>query len=508
MIVIELVGAIDAAGTLKTFYLSNEGYATRGTDTPANTAFEPSVKDPGTLTLSVFGDGLIAGATKLDTGEIVLSNANGQYDAWLTYGFDGRPVTIRQGERGAAYPAGFSTLVTGAVANISADRKELRVRIKDRQHVFETKVLTVPYLGNNTLPNGVEGNANDIKGRFKPKLFGQVLNINPPCVNTSKLTYQVNSGAVQSFDGVYDRGVAITAGADYANLATLEAATPTAGTFVTCKALGLFRLGGAPAGLVTCDVTQGATAADRTVAQVLKALALLAGVTAGEIDSASIAALDTLNASPVGIYVDSEISYAEAMDDVAASVGAYYGFGTNAKFSVGRWSAPSGASLVTIGEFYAGRDTERRPLRDLNVPAWQVKVNHSRRFTTQPTDLAGSVTTERRAALAEPYVSEVAADASVKTQFLQALSFEVNTLLLSAANAATEAARLLTMHKVRRDAFDVPVPLSVLASAGVILGACVTLQISRFGLSGGKLMRVQSVRLELAKDRAIITVWG
>ena len=508
MIVIELTAAVDAAGTLQTFYVSNEAYASKPTDTPPNTPFVPTIKDPGSIASTVFGDGQVIGATKLEVGEIVLSNADGRYDGWLDYGFDGRPVVIREGNPGAAYPGGFAVSFVGVTVNISADRNQLRIRVKDRQHLFEKAVLTTVYAGNNTLPNGVEGNANDIKGKVKPRVYGQVFNIRPPCVNTSKLTYQVSDGPVNSFDAVYDKALALTPGADYADLATLEAATPSGGTFITCKALGLFRLGGAPAGQVTADVTQGASSANRTVAQVLKSLALAAGISSGDIDSAAVTALDTLNSATVGIYLDDETTFLEAMDRVAKSLSVFYGFDSVGKFTMAQWLAPAGTSLLTIGEFYAGRSTERRPLKDVNVPVWKVAVSHSKNYTVQTSDVAGAVTQARRGVVGTPNVTETATDASVRTQFIQATALEVDSALVSSAAAAAEASRLLALHKVRRDAFEVPLPLQAVSQAGLVLGACVTLQISRFGLSGGKLMRILGIRRELAKNRAILTVWG
>jgi hypothetical protein len=42
--------------------------------------------------------------------------------------------------------------------------------------------------------------------------YGVVKNVPAPCVNTSKLIYQVNDGAVDSIDAVYDRGVPLLVG--------------------------------------------------------------------------------------------------------------------------------------------------------------------------------------------------------------------------------------------------------------------------------------------------------
>lgn len=506
MIVIELTGAVSAGGAVQTFYAATDSYTTLPTDTPANTSFMPTVKDPGSIAVNVFGDGFIAGATKLEIGEIVLTNANGQYDDFINYGFGSRPVVIRQGAVGAAYPASFNVIFTGTVVNVFANRKEIRVRVQDKQALFDKPVLTTTYAGNNSLPNGAEG-ASDIKGNVKPRTYGAPSYVAPVCVNTSKLTYQCSDVALQSLTAVYDRGTSLTPGADFANLTLLEAATPAASSYITCLALGLFRLGSAPAGQVTCDPVQGANAAARTAGQILKSLALAAGVNSGDIDAASVTALDSANSSVIGLYLNDDTSFADAMDRVAQSVGAYYGFDPAGMFIMGQWTAPAGTSLLTIGEFYAGQETERTPLRDVNIPVYQAKVNHTQVFSVQ-TDLAGSVAAALKAKVAQEFRTELATDASIQVQFLDAPIFEIDTLLTTIADAQTEAARLLALHKVKRDAFQVPIPFDLIGSKGLKIGACVTLQITRFGLSGGKLMRISGVRLELAKSRAWLTVWG
>lgn len=508
MIVVEITGAIDASGTLQTFYLSDAGYATKASDTPANTAFNPCLKDAGSIGVSVFSDGEIVGSTSLETGEIVLSNANGQFDAWLNYGFDGRAIVVYEGERGAAYPSGFVKLLTGVVYNIFANRRELRIRIKDKQYVFEKQVLTNYYLGNNSLPNGIEGNATDIKGKLKPLLYGQVFNIAPVLVNTSKLTYQISNSAIQSVNAVYDRGVALTNSGDHANVTALHAASPTAGQFITCLAEGLIRLGGLPAGIVTCDATQGAAASNRTVAQILKSLALLAGIPSGDIDNTAISALDTKNSSIVGIHISDTESYLEVMDQIARSVGAYFGFDVDGKFVADVWEVPTGTSLVTLDEVYAGVSTERRPLKELDVPCYTVKTTYKKNYTIQTTDLAGSVTAASRAVLALPSLFIVSTDASILNKFLLAKQLEFETLLVDSTAATNEANRLLALHKVKRNSFDVPVPIDFVRQNSIALGKCLTLKINRFGLSAGVLLRIQGLRYEFSKNTATLTLWG
>lgn len=504
MILIELQAAIDAAGTLQTFYASAGAFVTTRTDTPADVAFLDTVIKPGSLGVSVFGDGRTGGGTRLETGEVILANADGQYDSWINYGFDGRPIIIRSGEPGAAYPAGFATIFKGTVEGIEATFTQLIVRIKDAQFIFDRPAQTLRYAGTNALPNGLEGTPTDIKGKVKPRTLGKVFQVTPAFINTSKLTFQVNTGAVSDIPAVYDQGVLITKGADYANSTLLQAAAPGGGTYITCFAEGMFRLGTTPVGQITADVTQGASAAARTAAQLLKQLAIDAGAT---VSAADVTALDAANSSVVGIYIDDEKTFQQAMDEVARSVGAYYFLDATSVLRMGRLVSPPGSPACTIQT----RDIlgiEHRPLRDIDIPIYSATVNHTKLWTVQTSDYAGAVTAATRAYMALEYRAEVATDVTIKQQFLQAGEATFDTLLTSAADAATEAARLLALYKVHRDCFDVTVPLSLLSTYSLQLVTDVFLQLPRFGLASGKDFVILGIKTEFARSQVVLTLWG
>ena len=510
MILIELTAAINSGGTTQTFYVSSDRFVSEPSDTPPSTYFAPAVLDPGSLGISAFGDGRTAGGSRLEVGEITLANTDGQFDAWLNYSFDGRPVVIRSGTTGA-YPAAYPVVLRATVESVQCSRSTMVFRLRDKQFVLDLPVQTSTYAGSNVLPAGLEGTADDLKGKLKPKVYGKVLNIAPPLVNTSKLTYQVNDGIVASIDAVYDRGAAKTFSTDYATGAALQAATLSAGSglYSTCKSEGYIRLHDSPAGLITADVTQGATSAARTAAQILKALALAVGVSAGDISAADVAALDTDNSSVLGLWldVDSRMSATEAMNAVALSVGAYFAFDGTGVLRMGRLTTPSGTAVLDLTKSDCVA-VERRAARDTAIPAWSVTVNHTKLWARQDSDLATSVTDARRAYLARETRSSVSTDSAIKTQYLLASSMVTNTVLTSASDATTEAARLLALFKVRRDVFDVTVPLDVLTSVTLKLTDVVTLTLDRFGLDAGKSLRLIGLRTELRSNRAILTLWG
>ena len=505
MILIELTAAVDAAGTLKTFYVGDASFVTSPSDTPANIAFDPRVIDPGSIGLHAFSDGRTGGATRLETGEISLANVDGALDGWLNYSFEGRPVTIRAG-RGGAYPESFSILFVGTVDGIDISPSQLVIRLRDKQYLFDMPARTLLYGGTNALPNGVDGLATDLKGKARPIAFGKVLNVSPPQVNTSRLVFEV--GPCNSVDAVYSNGAALNVGAVYTSQADMETNSPAGGYFRAWPAGGYFRIGSFNAEQITADVTEGATVADRTVGQILKRLAIAAGVPGTGVSAADVAALDALNPAVVGIWIDDDTSkFASALDEVAGSIGAWYGFDQAGVLRMGRLSEPAGAPILTIRDFDMLATPERRPPRDSAGPAWNATVNHTKCWTVQTSGLAGSaaaragfVGVERR--------SSNAADASVKTQWLMASRVESNTLLTTAADGDAEAARLLEMHKVRRDLFDVSISVTLLAASPVRIADVVALQTPRYGMSAGRLFRVIGYALNLAENTATLYLWG
>jgi hypothetical protein len=506
MILIEVTAAVDAAGALQTLYLSDADFITEPSDTPANTAFLSRLKNSGTIGLHVYSDGKTGGASKLETGTITVANIDGEFDHWKDFSFDGRPLVIRSGT-GGAYPSAFGVVFTGTVESVEVTWDLLIIRLRDKQFIFDRPVAATRYAGTNVGPLGLEGTSADLKDKPKPWTRGAPPNIPAPCVNTSKLAYQVNNGVVTSIV-VFDRGLELVAGTDHADSAALVAATVTAGEYDTCLAEGYFRLGSAPSGQVTADVVQGATEVDRTVAQTLQALALAAGLTPAEISAEDVAALDALNPAVIGLYVADDETFRSAMDRVAASIGAYFIFDPLGVLRMGVLTAPEGSPLLTLYDYDIGDDVQIKPARDKNIPVWSVTVRHTKLGLVQATDLAGSVDAERRAYLAQEYRSAKYEDAAIKDQYLLATEMQVDTLLTGEDAADAEAERRFRLHSVGRLRFDVSAPIDLLTANGVWLARVIALDLNRFGLAGGRSFRVLDIALDLSKQRAFLNIWG
>jgi hypothetical protein len=372
-----------SAGAEKTLYFSTHGCVV------GTTYYEPRILHPGILKMMLFSDGTTMGKSTVGYGELRLINTDGALDYLLDAGFAGRTVLIK------TLIAGVATLLMScSMEQPTYDATTLNVRIKDPQQALTVPVQPNKYGGTNVLPDGIDGVA-DIKGKPKPLLYGQVSNATPVCVNTSRLIYQLHDGTLQSITNVYDKGVALPAGVDRATNALLQSNPPSPGTYDTCLAEGLFRLGSSAIGSITADAIQGATAADRTVAKI--AITLFSVLNTGYY-LPDFTTLDTLNSSVIGIYISDETQLSTALDEVFGSIGAWYGFDTTGVLRTGRFGDPAGTPAAELTKYeIASLDRLATQDEGRGVPAWKVNVNYDKNYTIQDAaSLAGSVITNKR----------------------------------------------------------------------------------------------------------------
>jgi hypothetical protein len=480
--------------------------------------YAPRLRQPGQIERSMFGSRTTLGAVETGIGEMSLVNHDGALDAIEDYALDGRALRLLIGDDAAVYSS-FTTVFTGTMLAARSTEGEIQILVRDRLLELDKPLLTATYAGSNALPSGVEG-VDDIKGRVKPRTYGVVKEIAPPLVNTARLIYQVSDGAIASLDAVYDNAIALTAGSTYSSQADMEANAPAAGSYRAWLAGGMFRLGSTPVGQITADVTQGATVGARTAAQVLQAIALAAGVPSGDILGSDVTALDTANAAPVGIWISEPRTAREVAQDIAVSVGAWFGFDRLGRFRMGRLDAPTGSPVVTLKRLapqvvaeadtvdiltfalVTGNDADR------GVPAYRVIVEYGRCYTPQPGALDGAITPERRAFLSLEYRSAKAEDLAVRTAHLLAVEITLRTLLAVVADADAEAARQLGMRKIKRQRLTISARLDAALAALLDLGVVVRVVVPRWGLAGGKLFRVIGMTNRLGAGVLDLELWG
>jgi hypothetical protein len=495
----------------------SHGYATKPSDTLANTFYEPRLKVPANYQRALFGnDGTTQGQQSIGIGETVLIGNDGALDYLRDRGLDGRKLTIWALEDPTSTYASRQAYLTGTVEQPTFSWNTVTLRIRDRlAELSQRQIQETLYAGTTTASAATaEGNA-DVKGAPKPRLYGKVRNIKPVPANAYDLIYQVNDGAVQSIDGVYSNGAPMTfSGNDRASLAALRSASIVSGQYDTCKALGLFRLGSAPAGMITADVTQGATAADRTAAQIVKAILTgPGGFTGSDYDNASFTALDAKNSSVCGIYIDTAQDILTTCSAVLNSIGGWIIPNRLGVFSVGRFEAPAPTASATFSSVEildrSGQRLQRLATGDQGrgVPCWRVCLNHTRNYATLTAgQLAGSVSAANASFFNAEWRTEVVSDAGMKVKHLLAPSLTFDTLLTSSADAATEAARRLALYSAERDRFLVPLKSELAVS--IELGDTIKLVLDRYNMEAGRNFVVIGITENAETGVTELDVWG
>ncbi len=306
---------------------------------------------------------------------------------------------------------------------------------------------------------------------------------------------------------VYDNKLYVVSGiiTTYLDLNSPTGDWTTITNYRVYPAGGCFRLGFMPAGQITADFTQGATTADRTVAQIIKQMALRK-LTTGDLVTQDFTDLDATNNSIVGIYIDSETNIPSAIDEVGRTIGAWFGFGPDGKFMIKQLIAPTGTEDYIIEENDI-LSIARIPTNDTGrgVPAYRVVLDYDKNYTVQDKDLAGSVGVDARNWFAKEFRSIISEDTSILTKYLLAPELHIETLFTDSVNAQNEVNRLLALYKVRRDHLTVAVKFTGIVYS---IGKIVKLAINRFGYNSTKLFRI--IGFEVSCDTNIITLhlWG
>lgn len=520
---IEMAGADPASGKAVTAYFSASGFATLPTDTPANTYYAQRVKVPGNYERALFGAGTTSGDITVGVGLIELSNMDGKLDYLRNLAFDGYPLRILSlAKLNARYDAAV-LVFSGTVEQVELQWDRATIRIRDRLAELAKPLQTVTYTGT-TVSGGMseaEGKPEDLKGQRKPTLWGAPAQVPGVLSNPYDLIYDLADNGFAGVTEVRDKGVLLTAtGRDYPTTAALIAATVPSGQYATCKAKGQIGLGLAPLGQISAAPVEAggevAQAQFRTAAQVagrmLKRMGLVEGVSYLASD---IAALDALNAAPVGYWTGTdEVTALDSVAAVLGSIGAMITPDRLGVFRMLRFGAPVTEPEVTLTateilETASGRGFQLLATGDegKGVPAWKVTVKYARNWAVQTRNDLQTATSDAFKSFAELEWRLAVADAPhVKAIHKLAPELTFETYLIHEADALAEAKRRLALHLVKRDRLRVPVKSSLVQQ--IDLGDVVRVKVNRFGLNDGKSFVVIGLVEDLQTGVSTLDLWG
>jgi hypothetical protein len=272
----------------------------------------------------------------------------------------------------------------------------------------------------------------------------------------------------------------------------------------------MIRLGTSPVYRITADCTAD-SAGNSTAAQLLKTLALARGIDAADISAADVTELDAANSAVLGVLVAGG-STVDAMDVIARSVGAYYGFDRDGVLRMRRYGLPSGVvgGLPVLARWNVAA-LESVPNGE-DVPTESVRIKYARYW--QPLgsgEFAGAVTEDVRADLSQEWRTAEYTLAPNPNPYQRPLVAERETAMTTEADALAEAERLHGMTAYARRTFRASsVALDDPLLAGLDIDTEVELRWDRYGLGEliGTTMLVIQMDEDLIAQRADLLLWG
>lgn len=499
--VAEITAAIDNSGTTQTFYItSGNGFVTKPSDTPSNISVYPRLIDPGTYRRELFSGGKTFGAVIPSYGSVTITNADGLFDGWKGYGFDGQPFVLRVGEEGGDYPSSFSVVFKCTMVSLKLTEKDITINLSDRLSLLDKPILNRTLAGT----GGVEGSS-DMAGEVIPRMFMDVGWVPLKAIDTNDLIYVINeesAGTLGDYISVYDGGVEITRDLDYSTISDLETTPPQEGTCgIYSKGPVYVRLGTTPTYELRA-YSHGYKASGETINYADMAYE------AGVIDASSISAPTAV----WSIYVDdSSTTYLDLLNETSKISFAYFGFDKNDVFRSGTVQAPTGIAVYSFNRNNSISISRGSPGFQ-EVPTYKLTVSSGQVW---PCQVAPFATTYMKDYLTRQgwFSTSSAQDSTILNKHKLAVSdrVEMKYRIPHSLGFDTFKTTYFSLFGVEREQVVVEcllTPDNLNDLMAIDLMSVVEVKIPRFGFDLGKKFRVIGVSYKLTSMKVEFVLWG
>ena len=206
--------------------------------------------------------------------------------------------------------------------------------------------------------------------------------------------------------------------------------------------------------------------------------------------------------------VDDDRSYLEVMQAACIGQNAYFGMTRLDAFVCGTITAPGATALYTFTQHNA-RAWSRATPQDMDAPVWSLTVNSG---TTWRSNVNVSATADYKDYMTRDpwWCSFGKQDAAVKTANPGAISATLQTPARAFQNTTAQntfTAAYLALYGVKRDLYLCTVRMDA-TTVALELHDTVAINLPRFGLSGGKFMRVVTQEIDCDKREITYGLWG
>lgn len=452
-------------GQIHTLYASNRAYVSGPTDAPANQPYDEYIVHVPLIERVL--SGVVTGRARFSVGSIDLINADGSLDAMFTAHVFGRPARLYLGD--VAWSRNdFRPVLVGASQAISGKGPSLSLQIADASNKLNKPIQSA------TISTGPS------TGRLKPLCFGTCFNVSPVLLDAGAHSYQVHDGPVTTISAVRVDGGAVA--------------------FTPNLAAGTFTLATAANGTVTADVT-GASGVGSSAADLIRHIAQnRGGLPNDQLDLDAFAALNALNNAPLNLYISERRNIIDVLDEIAASIGAWWRYDTANRLTVGRLDQPGGTpavSLVADDIAFGGLS-----VTGTLEPLGQVRLGYRRNWTPQRDSVGSGANESQRSEYSDSEKLLSKESPSTLAAWPQAERPDArSTLLVNSADADAEATRLLALYSAPRLLLSLTTQS---APWGLSPGDCLHITHSRYGMSDGRLARVLGVRVSLTGGDTVV----
>jgi hypothetical protein len=443
---------VQVSGSEITRYISDRGYITGASESPANTSYLPLICGGVQFTESLS----LTGEASLSVGTIELDNCDGAIDSWLSDIWQSRSVKIYIGDYSWAR-TDFYLLFDGITDVIqSSDRDKVTLRVSDKLQRL-----------NNTVTDTKVGGSGANKDKLIPLLFGQCFNISPVLVDLANLEYQIHNGPIDSIIEVRDNGVPVN--------------------YTAFLSTGKFRLNQAPVGTITCSARgdKPSTYSNDAVTMIKRivkdyGLASQRFVDA-DLDLTSLTAFAATNTQPLGIYLTEKANVIEVINRIASSIGSAVMMTRTGLMRIVKLDLPQATAGTTVTS--ADMELQSIYVSDMPPVASAIKLGYCKNWTVQEALQTGIPADHIEIFGKEWPFDSTQNDTTTATKYkLFADPDLIETLLLTTAVADTESTRRKTLWNTQRRVVSYKgLPHLILES----LGSPQTIQHTRFDLSTG-----------------------
>jgi hypothetical protein len=502
-------------GFIATEYLSTGGYISKPSDTFPNRPYHDDIKSFPVFRRSV--DSAFLGSTEQPFGDIVIHNEDGTKDNWLDRSWGGRDLVLFIGDRN--WPRDdFRQLMRGTAHELSSpDESSLSFRLRDKgifleKFIQETRFLDGPSEGN-----------------LKPLCFGECYHV-PAVLVDNNHTYMVHDGPIEDILEVFEAGTPVSFTADLNSGTFTLQANPERQVTAHVK-------GAKFSGII--DSSDENTYHD-TVAQIAyHLLDKYSDVSNINIDGANLLAFDNEHQESVGLFINANKTFVQALDQLLVHLSGFWGFDRYGKFVLGRLRSPtntlSSLSGTTISDIVTPISEITVPINELGptsaiatgftikeddvvqrgmsiikrqLPLYKVNLGYKRYWRPL------SVTEQAGVLESFPSVS-----ADLEREFREVRNERPATLLHHALSSETDLIETVLVNKEdadfwalnRRELFAHPrtsYSIQTLAAPfGVEIGDVIDIEYYRYGFESGKKVLVTAYSESINPDRVDLEVW-